>query len=129
MEGFIPYHKALLAQVDSLITEVELNDTISTKVNDLNITLISSSAWEMAKITKAVFYIEFDNVNNLAKVYDLQSYYEEVVRNYILYKPTYNLDTSYLQELQNLKEFLETIIPLEESLFLYYGMMIDSLSR
>lgn len=116
MVQFIPHHKSVLSDIDSLILIAEKNNTYADSINSIEVTLISSSVWEMAQITKAIFYIDFDDVNNLAKVYNLQSYYESIVEQYILTNSYNYQDNADLESLKMTKRFLETIIPMEEIL-------------
>lgn len=125
MVQLVPYHKSVLSDIDSLIIISEKDKINTDKINSIELTLISSSAWEMAKMTKAIFYMDFDDVNNLAKVYNLQTYYESIVKQYIL-KNSYNYhDDQDVESAKSTKQFLETIIPLEENLEYYYDIMLN----
>lgn len=90
---------------------------------------MSSSAWEMSEITNAIYYLDFEDLNDLAKVYDLQSYYELIVKHYILNSSiVYEPKTSVIR-LKNNKQFLETIIPIEEDLQIYYDLMLSEVLK
>ena len=120
IETILPNHIESLRQIDSLI-QLMPNDSIDIDVVDtLKIKLVGSSAWEMSKLTKAVYYIDFDEVNILAKVYTFQGYYESIVKNYII-KGSNTIQDSDLNELRKVKNFLESIIPLEKDLKGYYN--------
>jgi len=120
----IPDHKNMLSEIDQLIKISENQNTVNDTLKAIDITLISSSAWEIAKITNAVFYIDFENVNNLAKVYDLQSYYESIVKQYVLKNAMSQNNNMDINQLKNTRQFLKTIIPLEVNLEHYYGLML-----
>jgi len=83
----------------------------------------------MAEITNAIYYLNFEDVNDLAKVYDLQSYYESIVRHYILNSSIVYQPKTSIIKLKNNKQFLETIIPLEESLKIYYDRMLTEVLK
>ena len=120
---FIPNHKSILVEIDSVINSSD-KDNVPV-IKNININLINSSAWEMAKITNAVYYLDFDIVNNLSKIYKLQAYYESIVKQYILKNAaSYQLETDK-KYLLDTKRFLETIIPLEVDLVGYYNLMLD----
>ncbi len=119
----IPKHKALIVSIDSLLAIAKTDSIDKNTLNAVEITLISSSAWEMAKITKAVYFIDFDEVNNLAKVYNLQAYYESIVKQYILKNSLSNSNVD-LESLNKVKVFLEAIVPLEEDLVFYYNLIL-----
>ena len=121
--SFIPGHKALLIEIDSMITLSNNEDKVVNK--EINLNLLSSSAWEMAKITNAVFYLDFDVVNNLAKIYKLQNYYESIIKQYNLKEAIAGQNKNEVEQLLESKRLLETIIPLEESLIGYYDLMLD----
>jgi len=127
MSELIPNHKLLLSQLNEF-SEIEGNETsIKKSIETLDITLINSSAWEMAKVTNVVFYINFDDVNNLAKVYNLQSYYESIVKQYILSNAIKYQKNDAVNQLENTKQFLNTIILLEEDLQKYYDLMLTEI--
>ena len=121
--NFIPNHKSVLVEIDSVINLSDKDNVLVIK--NIKINLINSSAWEMAKITNAVYYLDFDVVNNLSKIYKLQDYYESIVKQYILKNAnSYQIETDK-KYLLDAKRFLETIIPLEEDLVGYYNLMLD----
>jgi len=126
IKEFTPNHQLKLHYLDSLI-EVQKNSGIKVDtVKSIEVTLLSSSAWEMSKITNAIYYIDFETTNNIAKVYKLQSYYESIVKQYIINSSNSIADESSLIALSSGKKFLETIIPIEKDLSLYYGLILDT---
>ncbi len=126
MDILIPSHKSILSQIDSIIGTKEKNiSTVDSNIS-IDVTLISSSAWEMAEITNAIFYLDFDDANKMAKVYNLQSYYESIIKQFIL-KNSYSYQSNQdLEFLRNNKQFLETIIPLEEDLQNYFDLLLKN---
>lgn len=123
----IPSHQSTLSQIDSVIEKKENNNSSDDSIISINVTLISSSAWEMAEITNAIFYLDFDDANKMAKVYNLQSYYESIIKQFIL-KNAYNYQSDQdLEFLRNNKQFLETIIPLEEDLQNYFNLLLENI--
>ena len=63
----------------------------------------------------------------MAKVYNLQLYYESIIKQFIL-KNSYNYQSDQdLEFLRNNKQFLETIIPLEEDLHNYYNLLLKNI--
>ena len=126
MDILIPSHKSILSQIDSIIGRKEKNiSTVDSNIS-IDVTLISSSAWEMAEITNAIFYLDFDDANKMAKVYNLQSYYESIIKQFIL-KNSYSYQSDQdLEFLRNNKQFLETIIPLEEDLQNYFNLLLKN---
>ena len=124
MDILIPSHKSILSQIDSIIGRKEKNISTVDSIISIDVTLISSSAWEMAEITNAIFYLDFDDANKMAKVYNLQSYYESIIKQFIL-KNSYSYQSDQdLEFLRNNKQFLETIIPLEEDLQNYFNLLL-----
>jgi len=126
MDILIPSHKSILSNIDSMIVRKEkYNSTVDSSIS-INVTLISSSAWEMAEITNAIFYLDFDDANKMAKVYNLQSYYESIIKQFIL-KNSYSYQSNQdLEFLKNNKQFLETIIPMEEDLQIYFNLLLKN---
>ncbi len=120
----LPQHTSALALIDSLIA---VNESSGTPINEsipVELRIMSSSAWEISEITNALFYLDFDDVNSLAKVYDLQSYYESIVKHYILNSSITYQSKSDVKRLKNNKQFLETLIPIENDLEFFYGIML-----
>ena len=126
MAILIPSHKSILSQIDSIIVRKENDNSTANSIISIDVTLISSSAWEMAEITNAIFYLDFDDANKMAKVYNLQSYYESIIKQFIL-KNSYSYQSDQdLEFLRNNKQFLETIIPLEEDLQNYFNLLLKN---
>ena len=126
MDILIPSHKSTLSNIDSIIGRKEKYNSIVDSNISINVTLISSSAWEMAEITNAIFYLDFDDANKMAKVYKLQSYYESIIKQFIL-KNSYSYHSNQdLEFINNNKQFLETIIPLEEDLQNYFNLLLKN---
>ena len=126
MDILIPSHKSILSQIDSIIGRKEKNISTVDSIISIDVTLISSSAWEMAEITNAIFYLDFDDANKMAKVYNLQSYYESIIKQFIL-KNSYSYQSDQdLEFLRNNKQFLETIIPIEEDLQKYFRLLLKN---
>ena len=126
MDILIPSHKSTLSHIDSIIGRKEKNISSVDSIISIDVTLISSSAWEMAEITNAIFYLDFDDANKMAKVYNLQSYYESIIKQFIL-KNSYSYQSDQdLEFLRNNKQFLETIIPIEEDLQKYFRLLLKN---
>ena len=126
MTILIPSHKSVLSQIDSIIGRKEKNISAVDSNISIDVTLISSSAWEMAEITNAIFYLDFNDANKMAEVYNLQSYYESIIKHFIL-KNAYSYQSDQdLEFLRNNKQFLETIIPLEEDLRNYFNLLLKN---
>ena len=123
--GIVPNHKAVLYSIDSLINIIEGNDISIDSIKSINFKLISSSSWEMAALTQAISYMDIDVVTNLAKVYNFQTYYESIVKDFVLksaYDSNENIDREMLLKT---KAFLETVIPMEEDLESYCKIMLE----
>ncbi|RLC24927.1 MAG: hypothetical protein DRH21_04710 [Deltaproteobacteria bacterium] len=126
MDILIPSHKSILSHIDSIIERKEKNISNVDSNISIDVTLISSSAWEMAEITNAIFYLDFDDANKMAKVYNLQSYYESIIKQFILKNSNSYQSDQDLEFLRNNKQFLETIIPLEEDLQNYFNLLLKN---
>ena len=126
MAILIPSHKSILSQIDSIIVRKENDNSTVNSIISIDVTLISSSAWEMAEITNAIFYLDFDDANKMAKVYNLQSYYESIIKQFILNNSYSYQSDQDLEFLRNNKQFLETIIPLEEDLQNYFNLLLKN---
>ena len=126
MDILIPSHKSILSHIDSIIGRKENYNSTVDSIISIDVALISSSAWEMAEITNAIFYLNFDDANKMAKVYNLQSYYESIIKQFILKNSFSYQSDQDLEFLRNNKQFLETIIPLEEDLQNYFNLLLKN---
>jgi len=129
LANLIQYHKSVLSQLDSIIANNENNCSSADSIISINVTLISSSAWEMAKITNAIFYIDFDNANKLAKVYKLQAYYDSIIKHFILNNSYIDQTNNDFKFISKNKQFLETIIPLEEELQNFFNLLLKNVLK
>jgi len=118
----ISNHKFVLSQIDSLFKSSEISKSDINSIKNLEVNLLSSSSWEMAQVTKAIFYIDFNKSNVLAKVYSFQSYYESIVKQYVL--GNFYDRGQDLESLKITQQFIKSIIPMEENLKEFYDLML-----
>lgn len=122
---FLGSHQKLSTKIDSILSLETL--PTETENYDVELTILSASAWEMAEFTKALYNKNLTDINNITKVYNLQDYYQTIVKEYIL-KNSLKASSAEnnIENLKNNQQFLNTIIPLEEDLIKFYTLLIEN---
>lgn len=121
IDNILESHEQALAHIDSVLNLQ--NDT--TKINvDIQIVLISSTAWEAAKLTQAIAHINIEKVSDIAMIYTFQEYYESIVKEYILNNINRDTSLSDIKQARKMKTFLEAIIPMEKNLIIHYNELL-----
>lgn len=77
ISGIIENHKKILNDVDSVISRLRQNRTDIT-FGQVQFDTPSSTAWEAAKLTNAVNYLQYDKVEKISEVYSAQRIYSDV---------------------------------------------------
>lgn len=119
MDAMLQEHKKALQVVDSIL-ELKGKSSYENISLNINFSLQNSTAWETAKLTQAISYMNIDLVSNIAGVYAYQTYYDAFVKkfaeSYIMNKP----EEFDKKTFTDIKHNLEAIIPVEENLSGYY---------
>jgi len=113
-------HKICQVKVDSLMGVFETKDDSVKYSISLDFNLVFSTAWETAKLTQAIAYMDLEVVTDIAAIYEYQEYYELIVKNFAqenMFSSQKSLSKQYLEEISF---FLKKIIPVEENLYEYY---------
>ncbi len=120
-------HQAFLVKLDSIISSSEANTDRNDTLANLYFTVLSSTAWESAKLTQSIRNMDIELVSDIAGVYEIQEYYELTIKQYVLNSIDktdiyFETDTpEAMAELKKLSTFLRSrIIPTERDLIKYY---------
>jgi hypothetical protein len=124
VEAMLVSHQKAFAQIDSILSLPDSPIDTSTTSLNVDFNLIGSSAWETAKLTQAISYMDIEMVSDIAMIYTYQEdYYQSMVKDYmnsfIINKPN-GFDRETLERLRN---FLSGILPVETNLNDYYGIL------
>ena len=82
-------HENVLNLLDSLSKVSENNSKLDKLDLNVNFQLLSNAAWDAAKLTQAIVYINIETVMDISMLYKLQDYYHTFVKDYITKKYGY----------------------------------------
>lgn len=128
MGGIIKNHNQTLADIDSVISRLRQNRT------DINFGQIlfetpSSTAWETAKLTNAMNYLEYDKVEKITGVYSTQKIYTDVAgkvfQELVFFVPDKDL-TKMIDQMRTQKVYLLNLISIEKQLVEEYDNFLKS---
>ena len=77
-EGIDGDPAVVLARVDSAVAAFRAGREPDSLGIQWGVSLLTSAAWETAQVTRATQYMELDRVVDLARVYEMQGFYDEV---------------------------------------------------
>ena len=118
-------HDSLYKSLDSLLTLYPENFPKGMDIDfSLNFSLISSTSWEAAKLTKAISSMNIELVNNLAELYHFQQYFELIVQEYVLSHIQTNIKVPDHAFFENNNFFLKSITEIEANLVEYYEFLL-----
>lgn len=121
VKEMIADHKICQFKVDSLMEVFKAEDDSVKYSISLDFNLIFSTAWETAKLTQAIAYMDLEVVTDIAAIYEYQEYYSLIVKNFAqesMFSSQKDLSKEFLE---NISFFLKKIIPVEENLYDYYN--------
>jgi hypothetical protein len=130
IENILNLHEESLSRLDSLLSQFENGQKLDNIALSINFSLLSTSSWETAKLTRAISYMDIETVSDIASTYSYQEYFQFIVKNY-LNEYTFNqpehFDRSFFIKIQNA---LNVIIPMEKDLIeCYSDLETDLLSQ
>ena len=115
-------HMTILVEIDSIIERLERNSE-DLSINQINFETPSSTAWEAAKLTAAVNYLEYDLVEKVTSVYSTQKVYtdasDRVFQELVFFVPNNNREEMKNQFMKQ-KVYLYNLISIEEQLIEEY---------
>jgi hypothetical protein len=131
LEDVMTLHENVLNLLDSL-SKVSEDDSKPNNLDlNVNFQLLSNAAWDAAKLTQAIVYINIETVMDISMLYKLQDYYHTFVKDYI----TKNMDTSDIDfkndadEIKQAHKFFEMIYNLEKNLMDTYDYALNDLLK
>ncbi len=120
VKGMVADHKTCQIKVDSLMEVFkEVDDSIRNSLS-LDFNLVFSTAWETAKLTQAIAYMDLEVVTDIAAIYEYQEYYSLIVKNFAQENMFSSQKSLSKQSLEEISFFLKKIILVEENLYEYY---------
>lgn len=131
LDSILLLHEETSKVISSLVNEIKEKKSASDKEDtveknfQLKFPLLSSSAWETAKISNAVTYMEFDKVSQFNTSYTLQEVYLHTIESFMEHS---FMGLQLLEEeekLMQMKSFIENILSHEYSLKKSYKKIIE----
>ena len=115
-------HMEILVEIDSVIAKLKrANEELT--FGQINFETPSTTAWEAAKLTAAVNYLEYDLVEKISSVYSTQKVYSDVsdriFRELVFFIPNNNREEMKNQFMKQ-RVYLYNLISIEEQLIEEY---------
>ena len=124
----IENHNKILEDIDSVIVRLKQNRTDIT-FGQIIFETPSSTAWEAAKLTTAVNYLEYEKVEKITGVYSSQKAYsnvsDRVFQELVFFVPDKD-PAKMIDQMRRQKVYLLNLISIENQLVEEYGNFLDS---
>lgn len=135
VQEMLDSHKLLLSKVDNLLANIDKGTIPSDNLGELSFQLISSTAWETAKLTQSIAHMDIGIVSEIAGIYEYQHYYSSVVKQQVM-SDKFQKSFSSLKDIKDnkgyfieLRDFLQKkIIASESDLLEYYKKLQEDIS-
>ncbi|MDX9853757.1 MAG: hypothetical protein RBS81_08260 [Tenuifilaceae bacterium] len=128
LKNMLESHKALDAIIDSVMSKQLPSNALDT-ASGLTMNLLQSTAWETAKLTEAIAYIDVNIVKEVAGIYEFQDYYKTIVKEFVLQDISNPEELSPETTLRYTNKFLDKIIPIETNLLQYYDELLKTIEK
>ena len=131
VETLLVNHKNILTDIDSVIAKLKRRNGDIT-FGQIIFETPSSTAWEAAKITTAINYLDYDKVEKITTVYATQKVYSDVsdkiFQEYIFFVP--DSDREIMQkQFYKQKVYLHNLISIEEQLMEDYKNFLEEINK
>lgn len=126
-------HQYIIGEIDSVLFRHENGIDEGDISADLSFSIVNSTAWETAKLTRAIAYMDMDLVADIAGMYSYQDYYQSLVMTYVkdnilnsgMTKMLSGDGVEAIDELQRMRVFLSDISVMEEKLIGQYKEVLE----
>lgn len=130
LEGYLKIHEKIEEKFNVIIASSDSESYVAQKQADFsyNLELLHNSAWNTAKLTHSISFMDFSLVKNISIMYDFQDEYtliinEQMKRN--IFRPNqYNSKIEY-NEFIIQRNILNAITQMEIALIKYYNYTIS----
>lgn len=68
-------NRRLLTDLEAALARLEAGEGVELTSVNYEVSLLASDAWQTAQVTRAVHFIDFDQVGRISKVYRVQQFY------------------------------------------------------
>lgn len=126
-------HQYIIGEIDSVLFRHENGIDEGDISADLSFSIVNSTAWETAKLTQAIAYMDMDLLADIAGMYSYQDYYQSLVMTYVkdnilnsgMTKMLSGDGVEAIDELQMMRVFLSDISVMEEKLIGQYKEVLE----
>ena len=130
IKEFYQKHTVKLQTIDSL---KEINEPKGDLKLSINLIFVKDAAWQTCKLSKAITYMNIDEVSELESIYNLQDYYHMLVKRHMKNELSKRYFISKVKEFKysiNKKfNLLKVLIPAEKLLLETYDEMLKDLIK
>ena len=123
VQNMLASHQVTYSKVDSLLGLLDKHGDPGDISLELNIQLLSSTSWETAKLTQAIAYMDIELVTDIARIYNGQDYYQALIKDFTLRNMYMSPDNSKKESMEELRNLLDAVIPIETSLLELYSQI------
>jgi hypothetical protein len=131
LDTLLANHKKILVEIDSVISKLKRNSN-EISFGQINFETPSSTAWEAAKLTAAVNYLEYDRVEMITSVYSTQKVYSDVsdriFQELVFFVPDKDREKMINQFFKQ-KVYLNNLILIEEQLIQEYKKFLEGKNK
>lgn len=125
VQAMLNSHNEVMKNIDELISVIDNPEKQSDFKMDLSFRQVSSSAWETAKLTKAIAQMDINTLMEIGGIYEFQEYYQSIIKSYALnniYIRHKEIDKEFVI---NMKNLITALIPMENDLLGYYNNLLE----
>ena len=127
VDSLLQNHKKILADIDSVIARLKRKDN-NLSFGQIIFETPSSTAWEAAKLTSAINYLDYDKVEKITSVYATQKTYsdvsDKVFGELVFFVPDSDREVMRKQMYKQ-KVYLYNFISIEEQLIKEYETFLE----
>lgn len=127
LDTLLVNHKEILVEIDSVISKLKRNSN-EISFGQINFETPSSTAWEAAKLTSAINYLDYSQVEKLTAVYSTQKVYSDVAdkvfQELVFFVPDKDHEI-LIKQFAKQKVYLYNLILIEEQLLDEYDKYLN----
>ncbi len=131
LTGLLLNHNLILGEIDSVISKLKRKEE-DISFGEIMFETPSATAWETAKLTNAVNYIEYNTVEKITGIYSTQKVYSDVAdrvfQELVFFVPGKTTEEMISQFIKQ-KIYLHNFISIEEQLIEEYNKFLEEINK
>ncbi|NME68349.1 hypothetical protein [Flammeovirga aprica] len=135
VDSMYSIHQDLSQKIDHFLLELEKKEKDPSYAPEqldeinLNFPLLSNTAWETAKISNAVTFIDFEQISKFNLVYKLQDLHLHTVESFLEHSFTEMQLLGKKEKLIQMRSFIDNILTNEFELITKYQQILDEKNK